>query len=274
MANKTVGDLFATLQATTTAVTALQSALVPLVDGLEGFTDGLEGSIGITSDSAATAGGTGTVISNLRRLTTDLDAIKTTLGTISGNVDGLEGFTDGIEGLITSLNGFVDGLEGSIGATNATAVTDPTATATLLAVLKGILKVLSQDGIKRITDGVVITGKKASSSDVLVMQGQTAPYTPTDFTPTDGNSVFTFAIMGMASSKVVVFEIAPTYSSAGYTVASCVNLKDFSIATQTGDGTDTAPSIWQVEVPVGYKFRPRLVSANSLVTIIGRASIQ
>lgn len=168
MANKTVGDLFATLQATTTAVTALQNALTPFVDGLEGFTDGIEGSIGVSTDSAATAGGTGTVISNLRRLTADLDAIKTTIGTISGNVDGLEGFTDGLETLATALNGFVDGLEGSLGATTDAAVTAGAAgsinaklrqmSADIADLKTAITAIKDTSGIKRIEQGVTLSG--------------------------------------------------------------------------------------------------------------------
>lgn len=62
-----------------------------------------------------------------------------------------------------------------IGATNGAAVTDPTATATLVQLMKGLIKVLSQDGIKRIEQGVSISGRDTALSGKVAVAAAGTP---------------------------------------------------------------------------------------------------
>jgi hypothetical protein len=70
------------------ATSANQTTIIGHLDGVEGFVDGLEGVLGATGDSAATAGGTGSLSAKLRIMSGDIDAIKTAVQTLDNAISG------------------------------------------------------------------------------------------------------------------------------------------------------------------------------------------
>jgi hypothetical protein len=80
----------------------------------------------------------------------------------------------------------------------------------------------------------------------------------TTFTPTDGNTELTFTITGTSTSRTIKFYIKDVTSSVLIPV-DCFNLADAATyGKTTAGGSDTAPEIWQVSVPVGYSFIARI----------------
>jgi hypothetical protein len=116
----------------------------------------------------------------------------------------------------------------------------------------------------------VIGGSKKTA--VTLQSAVTAAGNGTTFTPTDGNVVLTFTIVGTSTSRTIKFYIKDVNLSALIPV-DCFNVADASTyGKTTSGGSDSAPEVWQVSVPVGYSFIARVdaVSGGN-VTISGTA---
>lgn len=110
-------------------------------------------------------------------------------------------------------------------------------------------------------------------SDVTLQNAVTAIGNGTKFSPTDGNYILTFEIVGTSTSRTVAFEIAgPSGTYVPCTGFNVTDPKRFS--TETTGGNNTVPESWQVEVPAGYSFRTRVSAvAGGNVTVKGKAVI-
>jgi len=145
--------------------------------------------IGLVADAVVAAGATGSLSAKLRRLTTDLDALLTSAGATADaavtDPTAAASIVAALKGLLTDLGQVADavvaaGAAGSVsaklrrlttdldaaitrlGATSDAAVADPTAAASAIAALKGILTDLGQTA-----DAVVAAGATGSISAKL-----------------------------------------------------------------------------------------------------------
>lgn len=107
--------------------------------------------------------------------------------------------------------------------------------------------------------------------DVTLQNAATAAGNGTAFAPSGGNATLTFAITGTSTSRTVAFELAD--QSGTYQAITAFNVNDpTKYGTQTTAGSTVAPESWQVDVPVGWSFRARIVAAaGGNVTIKGKA---
>lgn len=121
---------------------------------------------------------------------------------------------------------------------------------------------LSGDQLVQVSGTIVESPVLQAAAAVL---GGGTPYFPTR------RMLMTFEIRGTSTSRTIIFEMAPP--SQVYEACVCFKVTDPTVmATQTTQGSDVAPSSWQVEIPPGWGFRARISAiAGGEVTVIGKA---